>query len=192
MAMVEWVGVDCLPEYARVPMRLEVREELAVVRAGLGGIELERKSVPPYVKDYDRDFDDGGPLDWPAKWDVSNWGIAVVRAGGEVVAGAAVAWNTAGTNMLEGATDLAALWDLRVHPSAQRRGLGRSLVLASADWARARGCKYLKIETQNNNLPACLLYASLGAELTQVHRAQYRSAPVVASEVMLVWWLRLS
>ena len=57
---------------------------------------------------------------------------------GQVVGGAAVAFNTNGVFMLEGRSDLAVLWDLRVHPAWQRQGVGRALFQHAAAWARAR------------------------------------------------------
>jgi len=64
---------------------------------------------------------------------------------GNYVGGAAVAFNTNGVNMLEGRSDLAVLWDIRVRPERRGRGVGKALFHASADWARPRGCHQLKV-----------------------------------------------
>jgi hypothetical protein len=75
--------------------------------------------------------------------------------------------------MLENARKLAVLWD-RVRPNAG--GIGRALRLRHGV-ARARGCRRLKIETQNNNVAACRFYrrmAALGGLRMHAHRVPRR------------------
>ncbi|TFH88537.1 GNAT family N-acetyltransferase [Billgrantia azerbaijanica] len=60
---------------------------------------------------------------------------------------------------------LAPLWllnDLFVAPHARERGIGRALMSAARDLARAHGVKQLKLATQIENRVAQGLYASLG------------------------------
>jgi GNAT superfamily N-acetyltransferase len=52
-----------------------------------------------------------------------------------------------------GRDDVAVLWDIRVSPRERGRGIGSALFRAAGDWARARGCRWFKIETQNVNVP---------------------------------------
>lgn len=181
-----------LAEYARIPMTVEVRSVLEVREAGLGGMVLEESPCPTRIKDYDADSQET-QRDWPSRFDIRNWGLWIARDSGTGVAvgGAAVAWNTAGVDMLEGARDLAVLWDLRVRPDARQRGVGRALFSAAAAFARSKGCALLKIETQNVNVPACRFYAAMGCHLGQIHRHAYRTTPKLAPEVMLVWYLPL-
>jgi len=61
----------------------------------------------------------------------------------------------------------------------------------TADWARRHGCKRLKIETQNVNVPACRFYVRQGCELGIIHRYGYVGHPQVEHEVMLVWYFSL-
>ncbi len=187
------IGLDNLAEYATIPCAFEVRSvlEVELVDGGMGGMRLVEKVIsPPYVKDYDA-YEDGPPQAWPRQFDMGNWGVLLARAGQKPVGGAAIAYNTAGVNMLEGRSDLAVLWDIRVHPEWRGQGLGRSLLASSANWAYQRGCTTLKIETQNVNVAACRFYASLGCELGAIHRYAYANQPHVAHEVMLVWYLHL-
>lgn len=185
------VGPDALTRYASVPMTTEVTSILLVepLDDGLGGLSLREAPVErPYTKDYD---DDGGPLSWPLRFDVSRWGFFLAeepRRG--LVGAAAVAWNTDGVNMLEGRADLGVLWDLRVRPEARRSGVGRALMGRAVPWLRERGCRRLKIETQNVNPRACRFYQALGCDLGAIHRFAYHD-PGVASEVMLLWYLDL-
>ena len=107
---------------------------------------------------------------------------------GSRLGGAVVAWNTPGVDMLEGRDDLAVLWDLRVHPDHRREGVGSRLFQHAAAWARAKGCRQLKIETQNINVRACKFYAKQGCYLGAVHAGAYPEFP---EEVQLLWYLDL-
>lgn len=196
-------GPECLAEYATVPSAFEVRALLRPVLrdGGLGGITLHPEPVqPPYRKDYDAS-EEGGPESWAGDWDISNWGFFLARnrhrgsgsgnGSARCVGAAAVAFETAEINMLEGRDDLAVLWDIRVHPDLRGRGLGRRLFRRAADWARERGCRQLKVETQNINLPACRFYVAQGCRLGAIHRYGYAGQPHVAHETMLLWYLDL-
>jgi ribosomal protein S18 acetylase RimI-like enzyme len=187
---------DLLSEYATIPIAFEVRSVLRVeaVENGLGGLRLVEETVtPPSIKDYDA-CEDGPPTAWPRQFDMSNWGFLLARqeTGTPAIGGAAIAWNTDGVNMLEGRSDLAVLWDIRVQPECRGQGIGAQLLSHAADWARQRGCTLLKIETQNVNVPACRFYASQGCELGVIHRYAYANQPHVADETMLIWYLRLA
>jgi GNAT superfamily N-acetyltransferase len=184
------MGSGYLPHYAKIPIRFPVASRLRVdpLEGGLGGLIFREEAVvPPYWKDYDR-LPDGGPEMWPRRFDVSRWGILLARQAGRDVGGAAVAFRCADLDMLEGRTDLAILWDLRVLPELRRTGIGTQLINYAAQWARRRGCRQLKVETQNVNVPACRFYARSGCLLGGVHRFAYASTQEVAHEVMLLWY----
>lgn len=51
---------------------------------------------------------------------------------------------------------------LAVDPSAQRHGLGRSLVADSLDWMRRRGATTAMVNTAFDNTAALALYESFG------------------------------
>jgi GNAT superfamily N-acetyltransferase len=193
MLEIREIGVEGLSEYAQIPIAFEVRSILkaVLIEGGLGGIWLREEAVAePYLKDYD-DAEEGFPEDWLRQFDVSNWGILIARQDGDCMGGVVVAHNTAGVNMLEGRSDLAALWDIRVRPEARRQGVGAQLFQHAAGWARERGCRQLKVETQNVNVPACRFYARQGCELGTIHRFGYAGHPKVGHEVMLLWYLDL-
>lgn len=63
------------------------------------------------------------------------------------------------------------------------------LFRAAGDWAGARGCRWLKIETQNINLPACRFYQKMGCTLGAIDRFAYPGQP---DEVQLLWWKALA
>ena len=174
-------------ELVHVPIAFKVESVFDVVPrdAGLGGLTLsERRLDIPYMKDYDTIVSES-PTQWSERFDVSNWGLIVARSNGTLVGGAVVAFNTEGMSMLEGRRDLAVLWDMRVLPELRGRGVGSALFRAVEAWAAARGCKQLKIETQNINVPACRFYARQGCVLGAINRFAYQELP---DEVQLLWY----
>ena len=191
---IQEVGPDSLSLFAQIPIAFQVDSILQVERVdgGLGGLVLTERSVErPYVKDYDAQDEEGGPTDWPDRFDVSTWGFVLARFEGLPVGSATVAYDTPGLNMLEGRSDLAVLWDIRVHPEYRGQGVGSALLQRAAEWSRERGCSQLKIETQNVNVPACRFYASQGCVLGAIHRYAYTASPDVAHEAMLLCYLLL-
>lgn len=156
---------------------------------GLGGISLvERALAEPYVKDHD-DTADQGPERWPRRFDTSNWELLVAIINGEVTGGAALTFDTPGIEMLEGHRDLAVLWDLRVAPAWRGQGVGTDLFHAAMAWAGPRGCRQLKVETQNVNVPARRFYHGQGCVPGAIHRFAY---PALPEEVQLLWYQDLA
>ncbi len=180
--------ITSLAEYASVPIAFEVAAVFDVEDSGGGGYSLaERALEAPYVKDYDAVGED--PARWPALFDVSNWLVLAARAAGRRVGGAAIAFDTPGLDMLEGRRDLAVLWDIRVSPEARGLGVGSALFRVAEDRARARGCRRLKVETQNVNVPACRFYMRQGCVLGAVNRFAYTGLP---GEIQLLWYKELT
>jgi GNAT superfamily N-acetyltransferase len=180
---------DDLPAYAQVPIAFQVKSRLRVesVNGGLGGLVLMEEPVAPYTKDYDA-LHGEGPTRWDEQWDLSNWGLLGTFRDDHRIGGAAVAWNTPGVDMLCDRSDLAVLWDLRVHSDHRGQGVGGELFRAAAAWARERGCRELCVETQNINVPACRFYARQGCTLGAINRYAY---PELPDEVQLLWYLAL-
>jgi ribosomal protein S18 acetylase RimI-like enzyme len=76
------------------------------------------------------------------------------------------------------------LWDIRVVPERRGHGIGTALFRAAEAFAAARGCRELKVETQNVNVPACRFYQRHGCVLRTVNRFAY---PALPDEVQLIW-----
>jgi GNAT superfamily N-acetyltransferase len=177
-----------LEEYARIPIAFDVSEVFDVAAEGSNRFTLTARPLThSYSKDYDAIGD--GPVEWPQRFDVSNWAFFAAFANGQRIAGAIVAYRTANMDMLEGRDDLAALWDIRVAPPARRRGVGAALFGAAATWASGAGCRHLKVETQNNNVAACRFYAQQGCVLRAAHWGVY---PELPGEVQLLWYKDLA
>ena len=175
----DWVG------YGSVPIRFTTLTALDARPLPYGGFELVERSLPtPIEKDYDAIAGDG-PVRWKSRFDVSRWGVLVARAQGERVGGAVLVADTSGVDMLEGRSDLAVLWDLRVSPEWRGRGVGTRLFHAAEDWARRREKAELKIEAQNINPAACRFYAQRGCKLRSVNADAY---PTLPGEVQFLWY----
>jgi GNAT superfamily N-acetyltransferase len=180
-----------LGEYERISIAFEVSAVLDVAAkdGGLGGLVfVERRLAAPYVKDYDA-LPGEGPATWARRFDLARWALFAARDGERLVGGAVVAHDTPGVDMLEGRTDLVVLWDIRVESGARRRGVGRRLFAAAIAWARERGCRALKVETQNVNVAACRFYARQGCVLRAIDRFAY---PELPDEVQLLWQMDLT
>ena len=185
-------GAELLGRYGEVPIAFRVETVFRVeeLDGGVGGLGLvEAPLAQPYVKDYDA-LAPGGPANWARRFDVSNWGLFQAADAGRAVGGAVVAFGCPQVHMLGGRDDLALLWDIRVHPARRDEGIGTALFRHAADWAAARGCTQLKIETQSVNVPACRFYAARGCRLSAIDRHAYTD-PRVAHETMLIWMLDL-
>lgn len=72
-----------------------------------------------------------------------------------------------------------------VAPAARGQGVGTRLMRHVEQWAQERGCRTLKIETQNINVPACRFYARGGCTLGAVLLHAY---PELPDEVQLLWY----
>ncbi|MGQ0849625.1 MAG: GNAT family N-acetyltransferase, partial [Actinomycetota bacterium] len=77
-----------------------------------------------------------GPIRWADQFDLGNWGLLTAHDGDRFIGGALVAFDTPGVDMLEGRSDLAVLWDIRVHPDARSGGVGAQLFEAAEEWAK--------------------------------------------------------
>ncbi|MEX2177738.1 MAG: GNAT family N-acetyltransferase [Gemmatimonadaceae bacterium] len=173
-----------LGAYAAIPSVFEVREVLDVGSAfELSDTSLTRVRTLalPAVKNYDAS-QDNGPLYWPKRFDLTNWGLLLARSDSEPIGGAAVVFPA---DAFQVAQDQAVLWDLRVSPAARGQGVGTRLLQHAEDWARRRGARSLGVETQNINVPACRFYLHSGFVLVAAVHGAYPEYP---DEVKL--WLQ--
>lgn len=190
--MIVDVGQESQPDlhaYARVSIAFEVREVMDVTATNSGAARFSVSARPAgsvYVKDYDAM--DGGPLAWPARFDLSHWTFFAARARGERVGGAAVVFRAPDIEMVHDRPDVALLWDIRVAPHARGRGVGSALIAAVEAWTTLQGAKWLEVETQNINAPACRFYQRSGFELHANNPGAYRDLP---GETQLLWLKRL-
>ncbi len=62
--------------------------------------------------------------------------------------------------------------------------VGSALFRAGEERSRERGCRVLKVETQNVDLPACRFYVRMACELGAINRRAYPDLP---DEMQLIW-----
>ena len=120
--------LSALSDYASVPIAFTTTTVLKVewIANGLGGVRMvEAPLGQPLTKDFDGDEP---VMSWHRFGNISHWGIFAAFSDEHRVGGAVVAQNSPGIHMLEGREDLAVLWDLRVHPSVRRGGVGTCLL----------------------------------------------------------------
>lgn len=149
------------------------------------GYSLKYKECPAFRKNYD---DDGSPARWREEWDIRNWGIFALYHGGILSGAVAVAVDTNGVNLLEGRRDLAYIWDIRIKSELRGMGFGSALFRQAALFAKERGCRELRVETQNINYGACMFYRRMGMALKEVNIGVYSEYP---DEVQLIWSVKL-
>lgn len=79
--------------------------------------------------------------------------------------------------------------DLSVDVSCRRSGIGRKLIDQAITWARAAGMKGIMLETQNNNVKACLFYESCGFRIGGMDACLYKGLDLRHRETALFWYL---
>lgn len=182
--------VGALPTLSELSIAFVVDRILDLVpqESGLGGLALhERPLAAPYLKDYDA-IVGNRPCDWLSRFDVAHWGFITARSGGRLIGAAVIAYDTPTVTLLENRRDLAVLWDIRVAPDARGQHVGAALFQAAAEWAASKGCRLLKIETQNTNVAACRFYARQGCTLGASRQFAYEELP---HETQLLWYKEL-
>jgi GNAT superfamily N-acetyltransferase len=182
------------PLYTLIPSQFLVESISRVeqIDGGYGGLRLvEEPPDQPFVRDYDGNGEDN-PAAWARAFDLSNWGIFVATKGDQPVGGITIALDGPvfpARNLQR--SDLAMLWDIRVHPDHKGQGIGTMLFQYAANWARQQGCGQLGLETDSSNVPACKLYAQMGCELGGILKYGYSGVPKVSDYAMLLWYLDL-
>lgn len=79
--------------------------------------------------------------------------------------------------------------DLVVNPEYRGLGIGRKLLERGIQWAREKGYPGVMLETQDNNVPACMLYQSCGFVLGGFDRSVYKAINPDTKETALYWYL---
>ncbi len=186
--IVEEINEDKLYDYSQIPMLVNVSSiyELDKINHGLGGILLKETKVNPYVKDLGKEED---PLSWTKDFDTKNWAFFIVYDKSVTIAGATLVYQTKEVKMLDNRDDLCVLWDIRVHPQYKKKGIGKALFRTCVEWAKSRECCQIKIESQNNNVPACQFYVQNGCELGEINEYAYYGE--YDDEVRLIWYKNL-
>ncbi len=188
---IKQVNTTYFPQYDTIPMQVRVEREYRLVKQnnGLGGITFEENPVKPYIKNFCVGKDESVTR-W-LRWDLSNWGFFMAFDDDKPIGAAAIATKTNDINMLCDRNDLAVLWDIRVTDDYKHQGIGHALFQKAIEWSRTQGMTQLKIECQNNNVPAVKFYHKQGAVLGGVDEYAYYNDPYAKGEIQFIWYLDL-
>ncbi|MCL2633558.1 MAG: GNAT family N-acetyltransferase [Oscillospiraceae bacterium] len=190
--MITYKKVDrtYFPQYNSIPMCINVESyyKIEKINRGLGGFNFIEISVEPYIKDF---CSDNKTVTQWERFDLTNWAFFMAFDGKRPVGAVAVASRTKGLNMLSGRNDLAVLWDIRVDEIYKNQGIGQTLFDMVVKWSREQGLTQMKIECQNNNVPAIKFYHKQGATLSAIDEYAYNNEPKCKHETMLIWVLDL-
>lgn len=79
--------------------------------------------------------------------------------------------------------------ELTVDTPFRGKGVGRALLTRAIEWAKAKGFPGVTLETQDNNVPACMLYERCGFVLSGFDLHTYRNFPESKDEIALYYYL---
>lgn len=180
------------PQYDQIPMTVHVSAYYRIDKdnRGLGGFTLVETPIEPYIKDFCVG-DDKSITRWEKRWDISNWAFFMAFDGERPVGGVTIVSRTKEINMLSGRDDLVVLWDIRVDDAYKHKGIGQVLFDMSVNWSREQGLVQMKIECQNNNIPAIRFYHKQGAILSSIDEYAYYNEPEYRYETQLIWFIDL-
>ena len=149
-----------------VNSRLVLRIENEKLVYTIAPVEPYERNVP--AEDIEYGFDDTGPTIFFAEADGQLAGrIKMLRW-----------WNR-----------FAYVEDLVVNPQYRGMGVGRKLLERGIQWARENSYPGVMLETQDDNVPACMLYQSCGFVLSGFDRNVYKAINPNTRETALYWYL---
>jgi GNAT superfamily N-acetyltransferase len=79
--------------------------------------------------------------------------------------------------------------ELTVDTGFRGHGVGQALMSKAIEWAKAQAFPGITLETQTNNVPACLFYQRCGFELGGFDLRAYWNFPESHDEIALYWYL---
>jgi len=79
--------------------------------------------------------------------------------------------------------------DLVVNPEYRGMDIGRKLLERGIQWAHENDFPGVMLETQDDNVPACMLYQSFGFVLSGFDRNVYKAINPNTKETALYWYL---
>lgn len=177
--------------YDQVSMIVNVESEYFIEKIdnGLGGIIIKEQPVTPYIKDLGK-YEIAS--EYEKNFNITNWQFYMAFDGDIPVGAITLVSRTKEINMLDDRDDLCVLWDIRVadgYKGYKYKGIGQRLFDYGREWAKKQGLKQIKIECQNNNVPACKFYHKQGAVLSKIDEYAYYNDEEARHEVQLIWYL---
>ncbi len=140
-----------------------------------GKISYTIVAVPPYIKQY-------GPEEFDPPSYVSNpdrivfYAYVDDRLAGQI-------------RVMKHWNKYAYIDDIAVNNEYRGQGIGRALMECAIAWAKSKGFPGMMLETQNNNVAGCRLYARCGFELRGFDTYLYKAVDPGTDEIALYWYL---
>lgn len=91
----------------------------------------------------------------------------------------------------EDRNNMARVWGLRVEHGNRHHGIATSLVNTVKAWALARGLHWLRAETQDIHVTACLFYRDYGFVIGGFDRFYLQATPGSEDETAIIWYLEV-
>jgi len=168
------MDMDTIQQIKKEGSSFEVSSKL-ILHAENGEISYTIVDVHPYIKQYGAvEFDSDTYIANPDR-------IAFVAFVNNELAGQ--------IRVLKYWNGYALIDDIAVEPQFRRQGVGRALIERAIAWAKERKFPGLMLETQNNNVAACKLYAGCGFELHGFDTHLYKGLDHNTDEIALYWYL---
>ena len=145
-------------------LALEIKNEKLVYKV----IPVEPYERDVHMEDTDYGFDEAGPT------------IFFAEADGKLAGR---------IKMLKWWNQFGYVEDLVVNPEFRGLGIGRKLLERGIQWARENDFPGVMLETQDDNVPACMLYESCGFVLSGFDRNVYKAINPNTKETALYWYL---
>ena len=190
MIIYKEINKEYFEIYDEIDMLVHVKSIylLKKINRGLNGIILSEEIVDEYIKDLGK-YECA--KDYEKEFNISNWGFYMAFDNDKAIGAVTIVSRTDNVNMLDGRDDLGILWDIRVGDGYKHRGIGQKLFNLAVEWCKNKGLKQLKIECQNNNVPASNLYHKQGAILSKIDEYAYYHEKECRDEVQLIWYLNI-
>ena len=87
--------------------------------------------------------------------------------------------------------NMARVWELRVEHGQRHHGIATSLIDTVKAWALARGLHWLRAETQDVHVTACMFYRDYGFVIGGFDRLYLQATPGSEDETAIVWYLEV-
>ncbi|MBA4365853.1 MAG: hypothetical protein C0398_07655 [Coprothermobacter sp.] len=87
--------------------------------------------------------------------------------------------------------NMARVWGLRVEHGHRHHGIATSLMNTVKAWALARGLHWLRAETQDVHVTACMFYRDYGFVIGGFDRLYLQATPGSEDETAIVWYLEV-
>ena len=188
--MITYREIDssCFDKYDEIPMVVKVKSILKLEKPenGFGGILLKETPIEEYIKNLG---EYGQITKCAEEFDITNWAFFMAFDEESPIGAVTLASKTKNVNLLDGRDDMSVLWDIRVDNKYKQQGVGTKLFLMAVQWSKSKGLKQMKIECQNNNVPACKFYHKQGAVLGKIDEYAYYKDIEDRDEVQLIWYL---